>query len=41
MVRTYGLGTVTAAATLDGYRRQVLSDVNQQTLNTITRERNA
>lgn len=41
MVRIYGVGTLLAAATLDGYSRQVLNDGVQETLRTKTREINA
>lgn len=36
LVKKYGLGIVLSVATLDGYRRQVLTDRNNTTVQTIT-----
>lgn len=38
-VKRYGLGMIISAATLDGYRRQVINDLNNNTLEKVSKER--
>lgn len=38
LVKKYGLGSVLAAATLDGYRRSVINDRNNNILNKISEQ---
>jgi hypothetical protein len=39
LVKRYGVGMILGAATLDGYRRQVVNDKNNNTLDQINKER--
>nr|YP_010160548.1 hypothetical protein K4Y30_mgp20 [Gymnopilus junonius]QRH17734.1 hypothetical protein [Gymnopilus junonius] len=40
LVKKYGLGMILSAATLDGYRRQVINDRNNNVLEEINKQRN-
>ncbi len=39
--KKYGIGTVLGAATLDGYRRNIINDRNNNVLNTIRKQQEA
>ncbi len=41
LVKNYGIGTVLGAATLDGYRRNIINDRNNNVLNTIRKQQEA
>ena len=41
LIKKYGIGMILGAATLDGYRRQVLNDRKNNVLEVIKKEREA